>query len=668
VRTRFLPILILLLLFSCSGNVIQTTVFSDGFNELEAQALPISNQGNEGIYFLEGQGMIGQWRVATSLRQEGFSEAWQLRKGAGGAFLAQTFTNLDNQNEPLSLITHPIVVAGDSAWNDYKIEVDFTPMAKFDKCGVVFGYQHPNEFYFFGTEGNTVILKHISQSVTPLRPIERILEYKPLVWTPGEEMRAVVTVRRNKISTILNDSIRMYNENETVLPGMIGLISDMPAFFNRVEVKVLKGEIRQLSRKKRQLDRREGIHLGRHPEMVPWKRFNTKAFGADQNIRLGDLTGDGNKEILFVRSAKKGNSICCISAMDLDGDILWQYGDTLLPAKEEGDALPVQVHDLDGDGKREVILVSRGWIRILDGQTGEQVKRVRIPGSMNARSLIFGDLLGTGRDNCVLVSDRESKLLALNEKLQALWDCDIDSDSQPLIYDMDGDGYDEVLVGYSVFNHEGELLFNSGKFIGDRCNGVVVSELAGGGGSTPCLIYAAGDWGVMYVDFEGQVLKQNIMGHVKYLSVADFDMETPGLEVVTSNGWGSDGLIHISNASGDVRKNFITVSGVSRCVPVNWKGDGEEFFMVSADSLSGGMFDKYGQLSVKFPNDGHPALCHIVADLTGDTRDEVLVWNREELWVYTQDDNPRMGNTYNPDRNPLYNHSMHQMNHSLPGW
>jgi len=109
-------------------------------------------------------------------------------------------------------------------------------------------------------------------------------------------------------------------------------------------------------------------------------------------------------------------------------------------------------------------------------------------------------------------------------------------------------------------------------------------------------------------------------------------------------------------------------SGVSRCVPVNWKGDGEEFFIISADSISGGMFDKQGLLSVNFPSDGHPVTCYMVHDLTGDARDEVLVWDNSDLWIYTQDDNPRMGNTYNPDRLPLYNHSMHQMNRSIPGW
>ena len=83
-----------------------------------------------------------------------------------------------------------------------------------------------------------------------------------------------------------------------------------------------------------------------------------------------------------------------------------------------------------------------------------------------------------------------------------------------MVYDMDGDGRDEVLMGYSVFDHEGNLLFDVGAFIGDECNGVSVHELNQGERTVPCLVYAAGDWGLMYFDFNGNLLKQNIMGHV----------------------------------------------------------------------------------------------------------------------------------------------------------
>jgi len=186
--------------------------------------------------------------------------------------------------------------------------------------------------------------------------------------------------------------------------------------------------------------------------------------------------------------------------------------------------------------------------------------------------------------------------------------------------------------------------------------------------STPCLIYAAGDWGLLYYDFGGQLLRQNILGHVSYLGVAELNMESPGPEIVSSNGWGIPGMVNVMNAKGFVIHDFLPELGISRCLSVNWKGDGEEFLIASADTVSGGLLDWQGRLSVKFPSDGHPEKYYMTGELNGDARDEILVWNSEELWIYTQDDNPRMGNTYAPRRIPLYNYSVHQMNRSLPQW
>ncbi|MCK4879631.1 MAG: hypothetical protein KAS82_03190 [Bacteroidales bacterium] len=666
-KTRFIHIAILILISSCSGNVIQTTVFTDGFQELEPGNRPYFDSSDPSICFDARRGNMGSWSVASTLRQDGFDRAWVIRREGEENYLAQTFTNLNDKNSPLSLVTHPMIVAGESLWSDYSIEVGFTPQAKFDKCGVIFGYKHPADFYFFGVEGNTVTLKHVQQSVTPLRPIERILDIRPLVWSPGERLNATVTVRRNKVFTILNDSINMHAEGLS-LSGKIGLISDLPAKFHRVEVKLLSGEQRKLSRRKRQLIRRSEIHQGDHPEMVRWKKFDTGEFGTNQNIRLGDLNGDGNKEIVFVRPDASGSGVGSISVINLEGELLWQYGQLLKGNGCSGEELPVQVHDLDGDGSREVIFVSKGRIHILDGRTGKLTRRIRIPGSVDVNSLIFGDLKGVGRDNCMLLSDREHLLMALNEKGELIWEQHTGSGSQPMVYDLDKDGRHEVLMGYSVINPEGELIYDVGAHIGDRCNGVSVYEMVDGEQITLCLVYAAGDWGLIYYDFEGHLIKQNILGHVSHLGVADLDAESPGLEVFTSNEWGTNGLAHVMDAKGSVKAGFLPESGVFRCQTVNWKGDGEEFFITSADTVTGGLFDAAGQLSVAFPVDGHPVSFYLATDLTGDARDEIILWDLNELWIYTQDDNPRMGNTYAPRRIPLYNQSMHQMTRSTPEW
>ena len=223
-------------------------------------------------------------------------------------------------------------------------------------------------------------------------------------------------------------------------------------------------------------------------------------------------------------------------------------------------------------------------------------------------------------------------------------------------------------MGYSVFGPEGTLIYDVGAHIGDRCNGVSIGELREGEHSISCLVYAAGDWGLLYYDFGGQLMRQNILGHVSYLGVAELDMDSPGPEVLTSNRYGNPGQINVMDAEGSVTSGFLPELGISRCLTVNWKGDGEEFLIASADTVTGGLLDWQGRLSVEFPSDGHPDKYYMSSDLSGDARDEILVWNRDELWIYTQDDNPRMGNTYAPRRIPLYNYSMHQMNRSLLQW
>lgn len=61
-------------------------------------------------------------------------------------------------------------------------------------------------------------------------------------------------------------------------------------------------------------------------------------------------------------------------------------------------------------------------------------------------------------------------------------------------------------------------------------------------------------------------------------------------------------------------------------------------------------------------------MCNAILDITGDCRDEIVVWNPNELWVYIQSDNPKPGKLYKPIRNPLYNYSNYQATVSLLGW
>ena len=66
-----------------------------------------------------------------------------------------------------------------------------------------------------------------------------------------------------------------------------------------------------------------------------------------------------------------------------------------------------------------------------------------------------------------------------------------------------------------------------------------------------------------------------------------------------------------------------------------------------------------------FPDDGHPTLCCEAIDLTGDERDELVVWDYHWLYIYTQEDNP-CHQQYHPIQFPVYNASNYRGEYSYP--
>ena len=55
-------------------------------------------------------------------------------------------------------------------------------------------------------------------------------------------------------------------------------------------------------------------------------------------------------------------------------------------------------------------------------------------------------------------------------------------------------------------------------------------------------------------------------------------------------------------------------------------------------------------------------------DLTGDQRDEIVLWDQNRVWIYTQDRSFEGERIYAPLRNPDYNESNYRTTVSLPNW
>ena len=121
-----------------------------------------------------------------------------------------------------------------------------------------------------------------------------------------------------------------------------------------------------------------------NPQPKLWQKFDTPDFGAGRNVRFGDLDGDGRLDMLFAQNVPKvrGDAfdhISCLTAVTLDGKVLWQQG---RPNPKNGlltNDTPFQIHDLDGDGRTEVVLARDFQLQVLDGRTGKLLRSAWLP-------------------------------------------------------------------------------------------------------------------------------------------------------------------------------------------------------------------------------------------------------------------------------------------------
>ena len=109
----------------------------------------------------------------------------------------------------------------------------------------------------------------------------------------------------------------------------------------------------------------------------------------------------------------------------------------------------------------------------------------------------------------------------------------------------------------------------------------------------------------------------------------------PGLQYVTTNFWKNPGMMSLFDADGNLLQQAEPIHTGSVTLPVNWQGDGQELVLLSGARAKEGWWTATSAGWSLFPDDGHPELAAAVLDLTGDPRDEVVLWDPDRVWIYT---------------------------------
>lgn len=619
----------------------------------------------------------GPWAVSTFRSDSESQLAWRAIRVDGEPALAMMTPNKMKH-------THPMVVAGDPLWTHYAFDVRFVAPESTGRCGIAVRYRNDRCYYFFGVQDGNALLLRVRHEKAFRDPDEAVLAQAPFAPEPGKTVRAFVVVNGPKIRAVLNDSLALEAEDASHEQGRVALLSDAPVTFLSALVTMSVEEKDRIDALNASHGAEERALQDANPQPVLWKKVALRDTGVGRNLRFGDLNGDGQIDFAAGQVVHHGpkdtnSEISCITAYTFDGDKLWQVGKPDTWHNHLTNDVAFQIHDWDGDGKNEVIYCANFEIVILDGATGEVKRRVPTPdtppnskppqNSFNkilGDSIYFCDLRGAGRDADMILKDRYMNYWAYDNDLNIMWRGQCMTGHYPYAADIDNDGKDEVMIGYTLLDDDGKKLWSIEGGLKDHADGIAIAKLADGGPWRA--LWVGSDEGTIVADINGNVLKHHRLGHVQNPGIAELRPDLPGLEMVSVNYWSNQGIIHFYNAEGDPYLDFEPFQHGSLCMPINWTGAPPEFVVLSVNADETGMTDGWGRCVVKFPGDGHPDMAYNVIDVTGDCRDEVVVWDPTELWVYTQSDNPKAGKLYKPVRNPHYNDSNYRCVVSTPAW
>jgi hypothetical protein len=394
------------------------------------------------------------------------------------------------------------------------------------------------------------------------------------------------------------------------------------------------------------------------PLVQPWRRITLDPENAGAWVAAGDLDGDGAVEIVSARNVDR-NDVHFTSAavaQRLDGTVLWRWGSPKVGRKELHHDVPCQIYDWDGDGRKEVVLCPEGFLVELDGASGREKRRLPLPKDATD-CLVFANLSGRARATDVLVKTRYSQIWALNHEGRQLWTVQnpggYRTAHQPVPVDLDGDGRDEVMVGYAMLNFDGSTrwVFKSQKV--DQARGHCDCFRVARSGNRPeefrFVMTLCGANGIAYMDGNGQSIWEVAGEHFESVDVGRILADSTGLQIavdIDHRSWGN-GPVWVFDESGQVRTKIMTDYARHHAL-VDWTGDGVSEILIAQPRA---LFDGNGRCVARLVMDdkddaaGEERMA-LTGDFTGDGVPDALLTTRAMTHVYIYQN--KLGRRPNP--------------------
>lgn len=664
--------------------MMEFTLLQDDFTSFPIGAFPFDH-GHTAMgeyHYYPVNGYTGQW-YDPIVNADYRGPSWLITEMDGKKHIEQM-----RVRNPLTRNVSPLLAAGDTEWEDYTASVTVRALCTTEEAGLVFRYQTSLMNYVFCLNNGMVQFWKVHKKE---RTLLAETEYP---YNCDDYYSLEVSCQGNRFTGRINQKAVLHMEDDTYAYGKIALFSYMPAQFTDVLVRTEETAYKKLVQKKEVSNRRILEKRLTYAQPKLHKVIDLKNYGTARQIRFGHLTGGDHWYFVMAQSQKRVHkdryaNISCLTAVDMEaGTVLWQIGEPSEWKENQNVTadLPFQVYDINGDGCDEVIVARDFKIMILDGRTGETLSWIHTPfheetpdqllniefkkhafDRLNVDAIRIVNVSGNGRASDIMIKDRYSRLWVYNGSLELLWKfCYKNTGHFPYAYDFNGDGKDEIFSCYNMIGSDGKLIWTLPINI-DHTDEIIVGKFDP---EEDEMIAMVSGWeGFMLVDKQGNIRHRDLNGHGQRISAANYCPDRKGLEICTTTYWEYQGIIYLHDCKGNELWHMEPGSNGNIIAPVNWQGDGTELILLNGNVKYGGMIDGDGDVVVAFPDDGHPDLCAEVINMTGDARDEIVLWDAERMCIYTQDRPCEIsGMEYTPEKYPHYNSSNYRGEYSFAKW
>ena len=348
----------------------------------------------------------------------------------------------------------------------------------------------------------------------------------------------------------------------------------------------------------------------------------------------------------------------CISMMDLEGNVIWQRGspwDLNRPWRTHGGMQQAAFHDVDGDGLTEMVYVHKDRLVMLDASSGE-LKGETVLEADNFAVVLPVNVEGNPHRRVFLLKVQDASyepysygnpVVVYDSNLDLYWQARpyIGAGHHPWAIDSDGDGKEEILVGYNLVDHDGTTLWTLD--IPDpheHCDNRDVVDRDGDG---VLEIAYAGSKDAIVCDIKGNLIDRLEGNHTQDVCFAKLDRSRPGLDLICSEKWGGITAYGLNGRPIWTRKG-------ANVTPIRWDPDDSEDLLLYREPdrppvlvdgrLEPVMAFEAGENllgAINPPKEDPYAVAdygNFVGfereDVNGDGVKESIFYNRHTMWIY----------------------------------